>query len=108
MTQCAIFYTVCCNVMCSESGGIKKNAHKCCECKKFTTPLSLELLNEKYCTNGNMCYDKQCHRIHPNKNHQSPPFISPCIQGKSCNDESCVFLHPDPKCGSWLVRISLN
>lgn len=98
-----IFYTVCCNRLCSESGSIKQKHHKCHKCKKHMKQLSLSLLNENYCHKGNNCYDEKCCLIHPKKNHQSPPFISPCHNGDLCFNTHCVFLHPE--CGAWLVRV---
>lgn len=102
-------YVVCCNTQCAESGGIKKTMHKCSKCgvcRKSTKPLSARLLNEKYCIKGNFCYNEGCSLLHPNKNHQSPPFISPCPRGELCNVTECIYLHPDPKCGAWLTQIN--
>lgn len=97
----SICYVVCYNVDCKESGNIKKNISKCSECKKQLTNLTLEILNKYFCPNGNNC--DGCGMIHPNKHHQSPPYISPCFNGKHCLNKNCLFLHPNQN-NTWGVR----
>jgi hypothetical protein len=112
----SIFYVVCCNILCIESGNIKKNLAKCPECKKTLMQLTLEVLNTNFCPCGQKCQSLQkerisddqyikCKMLHPTKKHQSPPYISPCLDGLHCSDKKCVFLHPNKKCVSWIVRI---
>ena len=99
----SISYILCNNLLCKEVGNIKKNLNKCPECRKNLIVLNLDVLNKCYCTFGNRCYVVECNLIHPNKQHQSPPFISPCCEGYYCMNKNCLFLHPT-KNGTWLVR----
>lgn len=112
----SIFYVVCCNIPCTESGNIKKNLVKCPECKKTLIQLTLDTLNTYFCPNGQNCSSLQkelviqdqcykCKMLHPTKKHHSPPYISPCLLGIHCSDKTCLFLHPNKKCVSWIVRI---
>jgi hypothetical protein len=100
----SVTYVVCCNLVCKESGNIKKNMSKCSDCKKSLFNLTLYILNTYYCSNGNTCKTKECSYIHPTKKHLSPPYISPCIDGIHCINKNCIFLHPN-QCGSWNYRV---
>lgn len=106
MIQDSIFYILCCNTECKESGNIKKNFNKCPECKMTLTKLTLEILNKYFCPFNNKCPNMaNCKLLHATKKHQSPPYISPCIDGIQCEVSNCVFLHPNLKCNSWIVRM---
>ena len=97
----SITYVVCCNKLCKESGNIKKNTNKCIECKKLLNTLNLDVLNTYFCIDSKNCTTIDCKLIHPNKQHHSPPFISPCINGIGCENNNCLFLHPN-RFGVWL------
>lgn len=105
MIQDSIFYVVCCYVNCKESGNIKKNLNRCPNCKKSLTKVTLQVLNQYFCPNSNLCENSDCSLLHPNKKHQSPPYISPCNYGVKCDNASCLFLHPNIKCNSWLASM---
>jgi hypothetical protein len=96
-------FVVCLRLECKESGIIKKNLNKCSECKKTLNNLNLNLLNKYFCPFGKHCINNSvnCHLLHNNKTHQSPPYISPCINGIKCVINNCLFLHPN-KFGVWL------
>jgi hypothetical protein len=107
----SIFYVVCCELSCVESGNIKKNLYKCPECKTILVQLTLDILNKYFCPSGKKCQSLHqkmggtCELIHPTKKHQSPPYISPCVNGIHCTNNSCVCLHPNKKCILWTFRI---
>ena len=100
----SVTYVVCYNILCKESGNIKKNLIKCLNCKKNLANLTLNVLNKYYCCSGNLCINTECYNIHPTKKHLSPPYISPCINGFNCIAKNCLFLHPNIH-GIWLVRV---
>jgi hypothetical protein len=95
-------YVVCCNLLCQESGNIKKK-NKCSSCKSVNKCLNLKLLNVSFCPIGVVC-NKTCGKLHPTKKHKSPTYISPCVNGMLCDNEKCLFLHPNNKCNTWIVR----
>lgn len=99
----SIFYVVCCNMSCNESGNIKKNFSKCPKCKKHINKLSLQTLNNYFCPHGYKCFNTNCKKLHPTKKHRSPPYISPCKHGINCLSIDCIFLHPNVVCNTWLV-----
>ena len=99
----SISYVVCCNTSCKESGNIKKNSSKCSTCRKTLDVLSLNLLNKQFCPKSENCNTNLCLLLHPSKNHQSPPYISPCAKGLYCKDDACLFLHPNGF-GIWVVH----
>jgi|SaaInlV_100m_DNA_3_1039692.scaffolds.fasta_scaffold100943_1 hypothetical protein len=101
MIHDSIYYIVCCNVSCKESGNIKKNFNKCPECNKSLTQLTSHVLNKYFCTTGISC-NSSCYLLHPTKKHQSPPYISPCKFGSKCDKKECLFLHPESKSKAWL------
>jgi hypothetical protein len=103
----SIFYSICCKPQCKESGNIKKNCSKCHKCRNSLIKLSLELLNNFYCPQGDKCNLKNCNLCHPTKKHRSPPFISPCIHGIHCINIQCLFLHPEINSGCWTVRLCI-
>jgi hypothetical protein len=100
----SISYILCINPSCKEVGNIKKNLNKCPDCKKNLIALNLDTLNKYYCPFNKKCSIADCTLIHPNRQHQSPPYISPCDIGYYCKNKKCIFLHPT-KYGSWLVRM---
>ena len=104
ITESYSFYLACCNLTCKESGNIKKNCNKCHRCKTPLIKLTLDLLNNFYCSGGARCESNKCNLLHPTKKHKSPPFISPCKQGIHCINNQCLFLHPERNSGCWLVR----
>lgn len=106
MLSNSVFYLVCCSPQCKESGNIKKNCSKCHMCRGSLIKLTLSLLNEFYCPDGDKCPLDKCILVHPTKKHRSPPFISPCHRGIHCIDNQCLFLHPETHSGCWLVRVN--
>lgn len=101
----SIFYVVCSDISCKESGVIKKNCSKCTKCKQSMSQLSLSLLNKFYCPNGAECQIQTCKLLHPSKKHISPPYISPCKKGNTCENTNCLFLHPNSINTCWSVRV---